>query len=86
MDVNVRHQAAKGLSRLRIGDFSSKLTLAALSAFVVTYLAKTPATVVAYFLASTAARNRSSDSTSAGSATVSAISWRKSSRYRLRSL
>ena len=39
-----------------------------------------------YFLVSTAARNRSSDSTSAGSATVSAISWRKSSRYLLRSL
>jgi len=39
-----------------------------------------------YFLASTAARYRSSDSTSAGSATVSAISWRKSSRYLLRSL
>ena len=38
-----------------------------------------------YFLDSTAARNRSSDSTSAGSATVSAISWRKSSRYLLRS-
>ena len=33
-----------------------------------------------YFLVSTAARYRSSDSTSAGSATVSAISWRKSSR------
>ena len=32
-----------------------------------------------YFLVSTAARYRSSDSTSAGSATVSAISWRKSS-------
>ena len=39
-----------------------------------------------YFFESTAARNRSSDSTSAGSATVSAISWRKSSRYLLRSL
>jgi hypothetical protein len=39
-----------------------------------------------YLLVSTAARYRSSDSTSAGSATVSAISWRKSSRYRLRSL
>ena len=33
-----------------------------------------------YFLISTAARYRSSDSTSAESATVSAISWRKSSR------
>ena len=33
-----------------------------------------------YFLVSTAARYRSSDSTSAGSATVSAISWRTSSR------
>ena len=41
---------------------------------------------ISYFFESTAARNRSSDSTSAGSATVSAISWRKSSRYRLRSL
>jgi hypothetical protein len=41
---------------------------------------------VCYFLVSTAARNRSSDSTSTGSATVSAISWRKSSRYLLRSL
>ena len=38
-----------------------------------------------YFPMSTAAKNRSSDSTSLGSATVSAISWRKSSRYRLRS-
>ena len=38
-----------------------------------------------YFFVSTAARNRSSNSTSAGSATVSAISWRKSSRYLLRS-
>ena len=39
-----------------------------------------------YFLVSAAARYRSSDSTSAGSATVSAISCRKSSRYLLRSL
>ena len=39
-----------------------------------------------YFLVSAAAKNRSSDSTSPGSATVSAISWRKSSRYLLRSL
>jgi hypothetical protein len=39
-----------------------------------------------YLPVSAAARNRSSDSTSAGSATVSAISWRKSSRYLLRSL
>src|ERR1017187_8396061 len=39
-----------------------------------------------YLLVSAAARNRSSGSTSAGSATVSAISWRKSSRYLLRSL
>jgi hypothetical protein len=38
-----------------------------------------------YLPVSTAARNRSSDSTSAGSATVSAISCRKSSRYLLRS-
>jgi hypothetical protein len=34
---------------------------------------------------SAVARYRSSDSTSAGSTTVSAISWRKSSRYLLRS-
>jgi hypothetical protein len=33
-----------------------------------------------YFLVNAAARNRSSDSTSAGSATVSAISWRNRSR------
>jgi hypothetical protein len=39
-----------------------------------------------YFLIRTFARNLSSDSTSAGSATVSAISWRKISRYLLRSL
>jgi hypothetical protein len=39
-----------------------------------------------YPLVNTAAKYRSSDSTSAGSATVSAISCWKSSRYRLRSL
>ena len=41
---------------------------------------------LSYFFESTAARNRSSDSTSAGSATVSAISWRNRSRYLFRSL
>jgi hypothetical protein len=41
---------------------------------------------VRYFLVSAAAKNRSSDSTSPGSVTVSAISCRKSSRYLLRSL
>jgi hypothetical protein len=39
-----------------------------------------------YFLVKAAAKNRSSDSTSPGSATVSAISWRKRSRYLFRSL
>ena len=52
-----------------------------------TRLGGTPIAGSSYFLVSTAARNRSSDSTSTGSATVMpAISWRKTSRYLLRSL